>query len=180
MASAGVPAEARPPAWAVWAFVAAAAAFDWLVARTMLPFAHGPDAVTAAALALAAAGCRRPAQVVALAGGLLADLPGGVLLGLGSVTRLLAVLLGVQAWSRLQTDSYPALTAVAFAAALLEGLLGLAGAWIFGLPLALSGARALALLEMALLTTGLFALAYPLAAWLSWPRPPARAGEPGL
>ena len=179
MATVGLPAEARPPAWLVWASVAASAAFDWLVARTMLPFAHGPDAVTAVALALAAAGSRRPAAAVALAGGLLADLPGGVLLGLGSVTRLVAVSLGVQAWSRLQTDSYAALAGVALAAALVEGLLGLAGAWFFGLPVAFSSARALALLEVALLTTGLFALAYPVAAWLCWPRPVTRAGEPG-
>ena len=179
MAAAGLPFETRAPAWATWAFVAGSAGFDWLVARTALPFAHGPDAVMAAALALAAAGCRKPAAVVALVGGLLADLPGGVLLGLGSVTRFLAVSLGAQGWLRLQTDSYPALTAVAFAAVLSERLLGLAGAWIFGLPVALSGTEALALLEVALLTTGLFALTYPVAAWLTWPRPVARAGEPG-
>lgn len=179
MAAAGAPTRPRPPGWAVGALVVGSAGFDWLVARTALPFTHGPDAVVASALALAAVGCRRPAAVVAVVGGLLADLPGGVLLGLGAVTRLLAVGLGAQAWSRLQTDSYAALTAVAFAAALGEGFLALAGGWIFGLPVVLSVTRMLALLEVALLTTALFALLYPLAAWISWPRPVARAEDAG-
>ena len=167
--------EGRLSGWVTAGFVAGAVAFDWLLARTALPFPHGPDGVLAAALALAAAGSPTAATRVALAGGVLAELPGGVLLGLGAVTRLVAVELARRGLARLQTDSYAVLAAVVLVTGVAERAMGLAGAWFFGVPVPLSVATAGRVLQVALLTTALFALVYPLAAWLCWPRPAARA-----
>lgn len=166
----------RVTGWAVAGLVAGTVAADWLVARIVIPFGPGPDPVLAVALALMACGLRGPAGWVAFVGGALADLPGGVLLGLGGVTRQVACLVAERTWLWLQDDSYPSLVLVAFGAALAEGLLAQVGGWIFGVPWGSTSARAVLCLQGALLTTALFALVYPPAAWLAWLRTAGRAG----
>lgn len=168
--------EAGWPRWVFGSLAAGAVLFNWLASSTLLPFSPGPDAVLALALALSAAGFRRAAGWVSVAAGLLADLPGGVLLGLGCVSRRLAVELAVRIWSRLQNDTYPNVVLVALVAAVAEGWMALAGGWAFGVGWGSLAGRTVATAQRALLTTGLFAAFYPLAVWLRW-RSPAVSGR---
>lgn len=152
-----------------WALLAGCIGFDWVVFRGLTVFGHSPDPVLAAALAVAALGHPRTAAVVGFAGGILADLLGGVLVGIGGVSRALAAFAAGRFVAQVGTEPYALLLALAVLASAAEWGISLMGAWAFGVPVALSSYTLAEAASQVLLTAALFSVLYPVGAW--WYRP---------
>ncbi|HEY8424814.1 MAG TPA: hypothetical protein VIK73_02220 [Limnochordales bacterium] len=159
-----------PPAgprlrWVVGAAVVVAVLADLLVWPVVAPFGVLPDTVLAVALALTVTGDRRPGLWVAVGGGLLCDLAGGVLIGLGSAARALAVLLADWLVARAPSDRFGVTVAIAALSAATCEAAQRAGAVAFGVETPFSWVVAARAVGFVLLTGALFAVAYTAVSW---------------
>lgn len=152
--------------------VAAALLADLLIWPVVAPFGVIPDSVLAVSLALAMAGRRREALGVAVGAGLVVDLAGGVLIGLGGAARALAVLAADAAAARLPAERFGVSAAVGALGALVCEAAQRLGAAAFGVQAPLSWAALARAAGFVLLTAALFAVAYTAISW-------ARLAAPG-
>ncbi len=155
--------------WVGWALLTLGVALDWTVFRGLTLFGQSPDPVLAAALVAAALGQERAAGMVGVLGGLLADLPGGLLVGIGGVSRGLAASGAARLVARLGTEPYVLLVGLVMLASSAEWAISLVGAWAFGVRVSLSLHTLAGAASRILLTAALFSTLYPLGAW--WYRP---------
>lgn len=172
----GPPASTSRQRWVTGVSVGVALMADLLLWPVIAPFGIVPDSVLAVALALAAAGHRRSGLWVALGAGLVSDLSGGELIGLGGAGRALAVLAADWAVRSAPADRFGVTLAIGAASVVASRLAQQAGALAFGVSVPVSVPALARGLGFVLLTGALFAVAYTAVSWASLG--PDAAGQP--
>lgn len=156
------------------AVAAAALLVDLVVWPAVAPFGTVPDTTLAVALALAMVGQKRTAVALALGAGLVCDLVGGYLVGLGAAARAAAVLVASFATGRTPAEEFWVTMVIAGTALVVGGATLQLGALAFGVPVVISLWNVARGVVFMLLTGALFAVAYAVFTWVHLE---VRAGE---
>ncbi|MBE3598257.1 MAG: hypothetical protein IMX02_05480 [Limnochordaceae bacterium] len=148
--------------WTLAAVLSGAVVLDLVVWPVLAPFGQTPDTLLSVTVAMAMVGWGGPAVLAALTLGLLIDLSGGVLIGLGAASRALVVAGVAYAAPRAGVDRLGVAVAMADAAAVAAWGVAQLGAAAFGVDVYVTAAQVVQVLVHALLTGAVFAVAYAL------------------